>query len=217
LQNPESAKFDGMPRSAIDAGLADIVAPAEELAGKIAAYLQHVPVLATRPETRLADASRSGLEKVILLLRAQTRHDFRSTRRTPFTAGSAAHQLTANYGSRTMSLPAWKSSRNRSAVQGVAHRCHELSYNQHIEAVENRSHTGAAGSRPKGGRCGPQPLLDQESLFARDGLQRGVEQTKPAVRYSLQIFATDLDEDAIETARIGLYPANIAADIQNLD
>ena len=32
VQEPASAKFDGMPRSAIDAGLADIVAPAEELA-----------------------------------------------------------------------------------------------------------------------------------------------------------------------------------------
>ena len=31
MQAPGSAKFDGMPRSAIDAGLADVVAPAEEL------------------------------------------------------------------------------------------------------------------------------------------------------------------------------------------
>ncbi len=34
-QEPASAKFDSMPRSAIDAGLADLVAPAEELPGKI--------------------------------------------------------------------------------------------------------------------------------------------------------------------------------------
>src|SRR4030042_33416 len=31
VQEPASAKFDGMPRSAIDAGLADFVAPVEEL------------------------------------------------------------------------------------------------------------------------------------------------------------------------------------------
>jgi two-component system CheB/CheR fusion protein len=35
VQAPASAKFDGMPRSAIDAGLADVVAPAEELPGRI--------------------------------------------------------------------------------------------------------------------------------------------------------------------------------------
>ena len=34
VQEPATAKFDGMPRSAIDAGLADIVAPVEELPGE---------------------------------------------------------------------------------------------------------------------------------------------------------------------------------------
>ena len=42
VQDPGSAKFDGMPRSAIDAGLADIVAPATELPEKIGQYLSHV-------------------------------------------------------------------------------------------------------------------------------------------------------------------------------
>ena len=45
VQTPASAKFDAMPRSVIDAGLADIVAPAEELAGKIADYLAHAPAV----------------------------------------------------------------------------------------------------------------------------------------------------------------------------
>lgn len=35
VQDPATAKFDGMPRSAIDAGLADVIAPAEELAERI--------------------------------------------------------------------------------------------------------------------------------------------------------------------------------------
>ena len=41
VQEPASAKFDSMPRSAIDAGLADLVAPAEELPGKIINFLRH--------------------------------------------------------------------------------------------------------------------------------------------------------------------------------
>ena len=35
VQDPASAKFDSMPRSVIDAGYADIVAPAEELPARI--------------------------------------------------------------------------------------------------------------------------------------------------------------------------------------
>ena len=45
VQEPATAKFDGMPRSAIDAGLADIVAPVDELPGRIIAYLQRTPLI----------------------------------------------------------------------------------------------------------------------------------------------------------------------------
>src|ERR1035441_7960281 len=75
-QTPESAKFDGMPRSAIEAGLADVVSPPEQLAVKILAYLHHVPILVPRSDLNMADADQSGLEKIVLLLRARTGHDF---------------------------------------------------------------------------------------------------------------------------------------------
>src|SRR5476649_1880097 len=75
VQTLASAKFDSMPRSAIDAGLADIVAPAEELPGKILAYLQRTPLLA-RTEEVVEDKAQSALEKVVILLRAQTGNDF---------------------------------------------------------------------------------------------------------------------------------------------
>lgn len=76
VQAPASAKFDSMPRSAIDTGLADVIAPAEELAGRIVTYYQHAPLLAVWPSLNLADTDLSGLEKVVLLLRTQTGHDF---------------------------------------------------------------------------------------------------------------------------------------------
>ena len=41
VQEPASAKFDSMPRSAIAAGLADIIAQAADLPGKIIDYLNH--------------------------------------------------------------------------------------------------------------------------------------------------------------------------------
>ena len=51
VQEPASAKFDGMPRSAIDAGLADVVAPVEALPGKILALSPAHPSH-RRPRTR---------------------------------------------------------------------------------------------------------------------------------------------------------------------
>ena len=43
--------------------------------------------------------------------------------------------------------------------------------------------------------------------------KEALEQLKPAGTFSLQVFATDLDRDAIDKARAGVYPANIAADV----
>src|SRR6202043_2298656 len=45
VQEPASAKFDSMPRSAVDAGLADLVAPVEDLPGKIIDYLRHALII----------------------------------------------------------------------------------------------------------------------------------------------------------------------------
>src|SRR6185503_3491502 len=43
--------------------------------------------------------------------------------------------------------------------------------------------------------------------------KEAVELAKPKGNFSLQIFATDLDRDAIDKARQGVFPANITADV----
>src|SRR5262249_16040060 len=75
VQSLSSAKFEGMPRSAIDAGLSDVVAPVEKLPDKIIAYREHAPHINTT-RARLEDKAQSALEKAYVLLRAQTGNDF---------------------------------------------------------------------------------------------------------------------------------------------
>jgi chemotaxis response regulator CheB len=83
VQDPATAKFDGMPRSAIDSGLADIVAPVDELPAKILAYLKRTPLVHTS-EMALEDKTESALEKAIILLRAHTGHDFSLYKKNTF-------------------------------------------------------------------------------------------------------------------------------------
>src|SRR6185369_7328093 len=40
-QTESSAKFDGMPRSAVDTGIVDLVLPPEEIGGTLVKYLEH--------------------------------------------------------------------------------------------------------------------------------------------------------------------------------
>lgn len=77
-QDPETAKFDGMPRSAISAGLVDrVLAPdlmPEFLAQHIARGHQ------TDVPPRIADEGKdaTSLDPVLAVLRAQSNHDFRN-------------------------------------------------------------------------------------------------------------------------------------------
>ena len=44
-------------------------------------------------------------------------------------------------------------------------------------------------------------------------LREALDELKPRVNVPIQIFATDLDKDAIEKARQGVFPSNISADV----
>nr|WP_305907064.1 chemotaxis protein CheB [Methylomarinum sp. Ch1-1]MDP4519783.1 chemotaxis protein CheB [Methylomarinum sp. Ch1-1] len=77
VQSPDSAQFDAMPRSAIEAGLADIIAPPQEMWARILAYLKHNPRgVHAVPEPILELKSQSALEQIVILLREQTGNDF---------------------------------------------------------------------------------------------------------------------------------------------
>jgi two-component system CheB/CheR fusion protein len=81
VQEPASAKFDSMPQSAINTGLVDVVAPAEELIFKAIAYLKHKPLIGGL-EQGLADKDNNIIEKIVILLRSQTGHDFSLYKKT---------------------------------------------------------------------------------------------------------------------------------------
>jgi two-component system, chemotaxis family, CheB/CheR fusion protein len=70
-----------MPRSAIGSGLADVIAPAEALPGKIVGYFGHTPLTA-KPRLAAEEKAQSVLEKVLILLRSQSGHDFSLYKKT---------------------------------------------------------------------------------------------------------------------------------------
>ena len=74
VQNPTTAKYDSMPRNAIDSVIADIVAPANELPGKLITFLKHIPVVKENLDIEIKD--KSSLDKILILLRTYTGNDF---------------------------------------------------------------------------------------------------------------------------------------------
>ena len=218
VQEPANAKFDGMPRSAIDAGLADIVAPADELPGRILTYLQRTPLI-PRTEADLGDKTQSALEKAVILLRSHTGHDFslykRNTLYRRIERRMGIHQIgkMAAYvrylqeNSQELDLlfkelligvtsffrdpAAWEQLREQALPALLANR----SPRQTLRAWVPGCSTG------------------EEAYSLAIVLKEAVEAIKPKAQFAIQVFATDLDRDGIEKARQGYYPNNIAADV----
>ena len=219
VQTPSSAKFDGMPRSAIDSGLADVVGPPEELAVKILAYLHHVPLLVSRPDSKLADAVESDLEKIVLLLRMRTGHDFslykKGTIHRRIERRRGLHQIAkiADYVRYLHENSPEVDLLFKELLIGVTSFFRDPAV---WEQLKTEGIPSLLAARPNGGTLRawtPGCSTGEEAYSLAIVFRESLEQVKPTARYSLQVFATDLDKDAIAKARAGVYQANIAADV----
>jgi two-component system CheB/CheR fusion protein len=75
VQSEDSAEYDGMPRSAINSGAADMVLPSDQMPQKLTQYYRHQK--AAFKERTLAAADQSAwLNKIFAILRTQIGHDF---------------------------------------------------------------------------------------------------------------------------------------------
>ena len=84
-QDPTSARFNGMPRSAIASGSVDLVLPPEEIAGELTRLSRHPYVAATGDEAggigRESEKEKDGLDKVLAAVRAASGVDLTLYRR----------------------------------------------------------------------------------------------------------------------------------------
>ncbi|MCJ8499831.1 chemotaxis protein CheB [Desulfatitalea alkaliphila] len=220
VQTPASAKFDGMPRSAIAAGLADVVAPAEELPVRIATYLKRAP-LDDKSDSRLASKTQSALEKIYILLRTQTGHDFslykKSTIYRRVERRMGLHQIDkiALYVRYLRENPQEVELLFKELLIGVTSFFRDPPAWAQLKAqyLPGLLAAHADGAALRAWVCGCS--TGEEAYSLAMVFKEVLAQAKPAGNVSLQIFATDLDRDAIDKARAGIYPANIAADVSD--
>ncbi len=216
-QEPGSAKYDSMPRSVIDAGLVDIVAPVEALPGKIMAFLNRKP-LADEKDPAIEEKMRGGLEKILILLRSRTGHDFSfyksNTLYRRIERRMGIHQIDkiASYVRYLQENPQELDLLFKEMLIGVTSFFRDPSVWKILR--EETLPTLLAG-HPEGTlRAWVAGCSTGEEAYSLAIAFKEVMATlKPKKSFKLQIFASDLDKDAIDKARQGLFLENIAADV----
>jgi two-component system CheB/CheR fusion protein len=219
VQDPETAQYSSMPQSAIGTNLVDYVLSPEEMPIKLIQYLNH-PAMAEEINEQSKNESRdaTAIQKILMLLRTHNGHDFAQYKKNTITRRIdrrlAFHQL-PDYGH---------------YINYLRENPHEIDvlFNELLIGVTKffRDHAAFDVLKEKlFGVLRQKAESDPVRVWVA-GCSTGEEAYSVAMLLmeclgtmkirklpKVQIFATDLDSDAIEQARQGIYLDNIAADV----
>jgi len=216
VQEPTTAKYDGMPSSAVMSGLATYVQPVEKITEQLIAYVRTIADTGVPPAPPVP-ATLSAMRRIMILLRSKTGNDF-----------SQYKQSTINRRiERRMGV------HNLKDMDAYARYLHENPAEAHILFKELLINVTSFFRDKEAFEALSDLVLPRlfenkpENYIFRvwvPGCASGEEAYTIAMLFSaymdelkqefkLQIYATDIDDDAIATARAGVYPANIAIDV----
>lgn len=214
VQDPVTAKFDSMPRNAIDSVLVDIVAPANKLPAMLIDFLKHIPVIKSDLDIEVED--KSALEKIYILLRTHTGNDFslykKNTVYRRIERRMSVHKIDkiSSYVNFLQENPKEVNILFKELMIGVTNFFRDtLVWEKLSETViPNIIDNLQAGSVLRAWI--PGCSTGEEAYSLAIVFKEVLEKINPQKGLSLQIFATDLDNEAIEIARKGIFHANIA-------
>ncbi len=217
VQAPEEAKYDGMPRSAIDAGVADHILPVGNIPGELLSYVKQ-PYLKIQVRAEIEEKQFTNyVQRILLLIRAVTGRDFtlykQSTIRRRIRRRMAVHKL--------------------ENIKVYYRYLHENSDEVHrllkeLLILVTSFFRDPGAFEVLAGTVIPDILVHKEEgapvRVWVPGCATGEEALSIAMlfveamgklnkRISLQVFATDIDPEAIKRARSAEYPDSIAADV----
>jgi len=216
-QNPASTEYDGMPRSALATGLVDFELPPAEMPAQLMAYVAHafqrLPGIPAPPSPRYEAA----LKKLFVLLRSQTGHDFSlykpSTIHRRMDRRMAVQQIkdVDEYLKFAQQAPAEVEALFRDLLIGVTNFFRD---GEAFQALETQILPQLLAGKPAGGMIRVWVAgcsTGEEAYSIAILLQERMEALKRS--FAVQVFATDIDSQAIAIARAGVYPASIAMDL----
>jgi two-component system CheB/CheR fusion protein len=214
-QEPESARHDGMPRSAIATGAVDLVLTPAEIGREIARIAGQAGLrLQGEPDEPQQELLQAALRRIFKTLRSRTGVDF-SPYKLP-TIRRRLHRRMVLHRVPDLGRYAELLERDPDEVDGL---------HQDLLIQVTRFFRDPEAFAVLAERVLPQITADNESIrMWVPGCSTGEEAYSLAMvlletlgdragSTAVQIFATDLSERSIEVARAGVYPESIAADV----
>lgn len=218
VQHPESAEYKSMPQNAIDSGIVDFILLPAEMPAALIKYIQHAYVSGLWANTELAESESELLDRVLKLLRVHTHYDFRNYRKNMISR-RVQRRMGLNHISQLheyAELLAKSPQEGRRLLRDLLISVTGFfrdpeSYRVLEQSVIPQWLKRKDSDNPL--RIWVPGCASGEEAYSIAMLL--IEQFSAAQQpLNLQIFATDIDETALDIARQGIYPVSIAADIE---
>jgi two-component system, chemotaxis family, CheB/CheR fusion protein len=217
-QSPDSTEYDGMPRGAIATGVVDYVLPPAEMPAQIIAYVARAGGRTRAPEpASVPPRAENALKKIFILLRAQTGHDFShykaNTVNRRIERRMAVQQIETleAYANFMQQTPAEVTALFRDLLIGVTSFFRDSEAFKAVqELIIPRLFVGKSPDSVI--RVWSPGCATGEEAYSLAILVAEHQETLRRT-FKVQVFATDIDSQAIATARTGIYPASIASDV----
>jgi two-component system CheB/CheR fusion protein len=217
VQKIDSTEFNGMPRSAVDTGLVDFELAPAEMPAQIISYVKHTFDKPALSGNKLPPFVENSLKKIFILVRNQTGHDFSqykpSTINRRIERRMALNQINAvdEYVKFLQQTPGEITNLFHDMLIGVTGFFRDQeAFLSLTELAIPRLFVGKASNsliRIWVPACSTGEEAYSIAILIQEYLELNHE------GYKIQIFATDIDSQSITKARIGKYPASIAAGI----
>lgn len=218
VQQPGDAEHKEMPRGALDTGVIDLVAPADELAERLIAYHENARTIQLpESEEALPPDEQTTLQKIFAELEGRTGHDFSHYKRSTVlrrlerrlqvtdaeTLGAYLQVLNDQPGEaralyKELLISVTRFFRTPEAFETLEDSVIPSLFEN--KAPDDEVRVWVAG------------CATGEEAYSLAILLHEYARTLEAPP-SIQVFATDVDTEGLATARAGVYPPTIAADV----
>jgi len=214
VQDPASAKYDGMPASAIQAGFATQVLAVQDMPKALDADARLRRLMLQNPNTAMAN---KRLARVLMRLRSATGHDFSQYKKS--TLGRRVARRMVQHG--LADIPAYEQylKEHPGEVQALFHELliNVTSFFRDPEIfgfLKANVLPGLLADRATGDplRIWVAGCATGEEAYSLAMLLRELADEQQ-LDLPVQIYSTDIDAEAIAIGRTGLYPPNIAEDV----
>ncbi|MBB6107595.1 CheR family methyltransferase [Mucilaginibacter lappiensis] len=219
VQDPETAEYDSMPLAAVGTNLVDFVLSPEEMPQKLIRYMSH-PVLAEEASDQVKSSieNANAIQKILMLLRSHTGNDFASYKKNTITRRidrRIAYYQLPDYGHYVDYLqenPQEIDTLFNELLIGVTKFFRDSAA---FDSLKNKlSHVIQAKTKKESVRVWVAGCSTGEEAYSVAMLLiECLDTYKSKDKSRIQIYATDLDADALDIARAGVYHSNIAADV----